>query len=66
MLAKAKYKNLISNFANKKTHTHIYIYIYIYIYQKPQNDITLLTNIKTFYSIVKVKMISCIILTTLI
>ena len=60
MLAKAKYKNLISNFANKKTH------IYIYIYQKPQNDITLLTNIKTFHSIVKVKMISCIILTTLI
>ena len=64
MLAKAKYKNLISNFANKKT--HIYIYIYIYMYQKPQNDITLLTNIKTFHSIVKVKMISCIILTTLI
>ena len=62
MLAKAKYKNLISNFANKKTH----IYIYIYMYQKPQNDITLLTNIKTFHSIVKVKMISCIILTTLI
>ena len=25
MLAKAKYKNLISNFANKKTHIYIYI-----------------------------------------
>ena len=27
MLAKAKYKNLISNFANKKMHIYIYIYV---------------------------------------
>ena len=39
MLAKAKYKNLISNFANKKTHIYIYIYIYVLETSKRYNII---------------------------
>ena len=45
MLAKAKYKNLISNFAKKK---HIYIYIYVLETSKRYNIIDQYQNI-SFY-----------------